>query len=401
MPIKMVFIPVLVGCFACACGDDDGGARADGGPRDSTVDRRPKDGLPPEFVKYDGPIAKIDGLPLPSNFGEPCTKATEKTACKPGSPTCIENICTVSCATKDCPDETKQVCATVEVNGIDTDLCLLRCSPNPTSNPCPKGSDTACTPESAYYTGELDVAVCWDSPCSDGKDCPVSVGTTCKPANGDKDCKTGEFCFAITTNAGKCAVAGNCSTATGLCHPHTLGKSTAKVGDPCKSDKDCGNAMFCEMEDLDTSTGLTTARNGYCSVAGCAFEKTLTFAACPTGSACNRAYYGGLCQKTCDLSDAKTCRGLTGDYLGDYECYAWNNITQNSVALADKPVCDIAPYTPCDLYKSDKLECKAFGLKGNTTTMACRNPKTGAVLTDAYDPKGLCLDTTASGPVKP
>ena len=373
----------------CACSDDDKPA-VDSAP--PAGDKGLKDGGSPEAVKWDGgPVADSGSL---SGVGFPCTKAAD---CKKESPLCVEGICTVSCETTDCPDKTKQVCASVTVNNQDQYYCLLRCTPNDTSNPCPKGSNTACTPDSVYYAEAYDEAVCWEEPCTQDADCPVDIGKTCNPTNGDKDCATGHTCSSLTATTGRCKAPGKCNTPSGLCKAHALGKAGAKIGDICKSDKDCANDQSCYLEEVDA--GITTARNGYCVKSGCTFAKTLTSAACPTGSGCNRAYYGGLCQKKCTLTDKTSCRGQAKDFLGDYECYAWDNINLGTVDVSDSPLCDLAPLTPCDIYQDDALECKDFGDATNSTKMSCRGLD-NKVKSNKFDPAGFCLDDTASGPIK-
>lgn len=375
-----------------ACSDDDNKPPADmSGPDNGWLDGS----LPP-----DGPLP--DTGPAENNVGQPCTDSTE---CKAGSPSCVLGICTVSCIADDpstestnedsCPDQAKQVCATVTVEDKEVDYCLLRCTPGETSNPCPANSDTSCHPASVAYTSTLDVSVCWDSPCAADEDCPVALVKACTQ---DADCDTAKGQFCDTLN-GNCALAGKCNTASGLCGAHTQGKAGAAIGAPCTSDIDCANDQFCDRE--VTESGVTYTRNGYCTKSGCTFDKTLTSAACPSGSGCNRGYYGGLCQRSCSLADATSCRGVSADYLGDYECYAWDNIIMGSLAYADGPLCDYAPLNTCDYWEADGLECADVGDSTNSTKMSCRDPKTNTTLTNKYDPTGLCLDDTASGALKP
>jgi hypothetical protein len=386
----------LLSCAAlalCACSDDDNPPAADTGvnPDQSQTDIG---------VQPDG--ATADSGPLEHNVGQACTANTD---CKAGSPTCVEGICTVSCVGDDpstagtnedsCPDNTKQVCSTLEINSKEVDYCLLRCTPSDATNPCPAGSGTACTPWSVAYSVTLDVAVCWETPCADDKDCPVWLEKIC---TADADCDTTKNQYCDTVN-GYCSLAGKCNTASGLCGAHTQGKVGAKIGDACKSDLDCANEMYCEREETDS--GVTYVRNGYCTKAGCVFEASLTSSKCPAGSGCNRYYWGGICQKSCTLADATSCRSNANDFLGDYECYAWDNITEGGVAYADGPLCDYATLNTCDYWQGSGLECKDVGDSTNSTNMSCRDPKTNTTLTDPFDPKGICLDDTASGPKQP
>jgi len=168
---------------------------------------------------------------------------------------------------------------------------------------------------------------------------------------------------------------------------------TCSVGTDCCSTKcsagTCAKGRPCHL----------WRRNGYCTVEGCTFSATLTSAACDLGSTCNKLYAGGLCQKKCTLKAATDCRGLTGDYLGDYECRAWNRHHYQGVTLAATPVCDFGPTVPCDWVKGFGQDCGQLADQGNPTNMSCRDLK-GNTLVDKYSAAGLCLDNTASGPVK-
>ena len=387
--VSLLCITFLVVLGACSDDDQpkvDGSATADKGT--------PVDSGSPEATKWDGGPTADTGS-TGGTVGMPCKKATD---CKKASPLCVEGICTADCDLKDCPDKNKHSCASVTVNGTDHYYCLLKCTPNDTSNPCPKGSSTACTPDSVYYAEAYDEAVCWEEPCTTNADCPVDVGKTCNPTNGNKDCAAGHACSKLTATTGRCKAPGKCNTKSGLCGAHTLGKASAKIGDLCKSDKDCANDQACYLQEV--AGGITIARNGYCVKSGCTFAKTLKSAACPAGSGCNRAYYGGLCQKKCTLKDKTSCRGKSQDFLGDYECYAWDTITLGgSLTISDMPLCDLATLTPCDINKADGLECKDFGDATNSTKMSCRGLD-NKVKANKFDPKGFCLDDTASGPIK-
>jgi hypothetical protein len=136
-------------------------------------------------------------------------------------------------------------------------------------------------------------------------------------------------------------------------------------------------------------------------VQGCEFSATLPTRACPSGSICNKLYAGGLCQRSCSLGTASTCRGASGDLLGDYECRAWDNLAMGGVPVASGPVCDHGPSMPCNLLEASKLDCTSVADKSNIfvpnpTKMGCRSLGNIA-LTNPYDPYGFCLDDTSSG----
>jgi hypothetical protein len=138
-------------------------------------------------------------------------------------------------------------------------------------------------------------------------------------------------------------------------------------------------------------------RNGYCTIDGCAFASTLTGRACPTGSHCNLLWFGGLCQKACDLSQASDCRNIATDLYGDYECRAWNYLTIGGVMVSAGPVCDFGTAVDCALFAGTTLDCSNLGDSFNTTNMACRGLDS-SIKTNKHDPTGFCLDTTTSGP---
>ena len=294
----------------------------------------------------------------------------------------------------DCPKGFK--CAEFDFGSSKPTYCLQTCTVSKTTNPCDKSSGLTCHPTSTRWTGGTN-NVCFHPACKVDKDCPVFISdATCTT---DADCtkiKTGAFC---ESSSSKCAMAGNC-TKSGLCGVHKQGKATAKVGDPCKSDADCPNNGSCMKEETGSSYIGVNNRNGYCSVPYCKYSKTLTDYACPTGSSCHQWYYGGLCFKNCTLTDAKTCRGYAKDKGGDYECYGWDNLSySSSKKVTEKPVCMSAAYWKCTTFSKSKLDCSALGVaKTDTTKMSCRNRFTGAKKTNKYDPTGVCMDNTASGP---
>lgn len=303
------------------------------------------------------------------------------------------SLCTMLCtqdnysttANEDtCPDLTKNICGKVKLSdGSTQNFCLPRCIPKDNSNDCP--SHLACHPQTASLSGLADVAVCFVPACKSSLDCPVLTSKQCSAG-----CTGNEFCETTTS---LCALPGNCQS-NGLCGPNNYGSATAKVGDPCKGDIDCGSAMRCLRQSTD-SNGNVTNRNGYCTIIGCHFT-TLTNAACPSGSTCSHLYVGGLCRRTCSLFDPTSCRNHTGDYLGDYECYAWDNFAINGQQVTTLPVCE-SPI-PCSAMGS--YGCSGLGEIFNVTDMKCRNLKTNLDTLSA-DPNGRCLDDTASGPLAP
>ena len=401
------------------------------------------------------------GVPTCSKaiVGKACTKASSGSECG-SSGTCLltssdgaSGVCTCACTPDNtstplinedtCPEATTtkySTCGKVSFqDGSTKNYCFKGCKPALGKNDC--DSPVYCDPRSGGYAGILSQAVCFFSGgCTKNTDCEVFNGKTCDTKDTTKKCTgTGEKCVALTASgtAGLCAVAGKCDVKSGICDKHTLGKSTAKVGDPCKSDLDCGGTQTCQIE-FDEKKHLADAgksctsnsdccsyscvsgtcatgapcrvrnRNGYCTTKGCSFAKTLTTAACDATSVCNILYTGGYCQKTCDLTSATGCRGndysttnTTGDYLGDYECRAWNNLSFGSTPIVAKSVCDFGETMKCTFLQASKLDCSSVGVvTTNTTKMSCRDETTGKDLTSKYDPKGLCLDNTPSGPVK-
>ncbi len=319
------------------------------------------------------------------------------------------------------------VCGTFDLAAGQASYCVKTCQPRL------KGSDCAaplrCDPRSGAVIRRHDLALClYSGRCAKDSDCPVTTGASCDSSRTPTGCKIGETCAPLYTHltAGRCTTPGKCDKASGLCGPHTLGDKSAKVGDPCKSDLDCGGHMACQME-LDESKYLLAAgkackangeccsgtcqggvcaqgrpcrvlyRSGYCATLGCTFAKTLNEATCDGGSACDILHPGGACLKTCDLKQASTCRGHKNDELGDYECRAWNHLSVGGVTIASKPVCEAGYGMPCDLLAGSGFGCSSVGLQGNPTKMSCRDDE-GAALTNKYDPAGLCLDDTVSGP---
>ena len=355
----------------------------------------------------DSAVPDID--PSAVNMGEGCDS---KKDCKAGSPDCLmysniftympaaKGICTKKCTADDpntplvdednCAKGFK--CAAFAYTSATYYYCLKTCTPSMTTNPCPASSGQTCHPASTRWGNSKDT-VCIYPACKTNKDCPVFTGTTCA---SDADCtkvKAGSFCEA---SSGKCALDGNC-TKGGICGDHKLGKTGAKVGDPCKSDLDCPNAGTCFEESTATNAIGKTFRNGYCAIMFCSYASVLPGRTCPTGSTCHRLYYGGACMKSCTLTDAKTCRSNAADKGGDYECYGWNNLQIGGTAVAKTPVCTSAATQTCDSLGTT-LNCSHLGTAtGNTTNMSCRDRHTGVKKAKANDATGVCLDDTKSG----
>ncbi len=178
---------------------------------------------------------------------------------------------------------------------------------------------------------------------------------------------------------------------------HTgLGKKTAKVGDPCKSDLDCPENGSC-IEESNTYTGSIGVawRNGYCVVRYCSWPTSLKEFACPTGSTCNMLYYGGYCFKSCNPTKAEHCRNNASDKGGDYECYNWTTWTTGGIKVAAEPLCINASSRRCDTLGTST--CESLGNKPNAQQMSCRDRYTGKAKASKTDSKGVCLDNTASG----
>jgi hypothetical protein len=371
-----------------------------GGPADTSPppnDARP-DNLPPDR----SPDRTAVDAPWPDfNMGEGCVGNSD---CKKESPICLVldparpvRICTRTCVLDNpktpgnedtCPPGF--ICGAFKVGATYEKYCLKKCAPSLTQNPCPPSSNQTCHPLSAKTTAVIDQAACLNPACRNDRDCPVYAD---KPCTLDTDCATlGATAFCSDH---ECALPGKCAP-SGLCGPHTQGKATAKVGDPCKNDLDCPGNGGC-LQEVASAYGATKPyyRNGYCTVSYCVFSKDLPEHACPQGSACNRLFNGGLCMKTCKLTAAQDCRGNTADKGGDYECYALQKVAIGSTPVAPEPICAAALTVPCDTMNAG---CAQVGDTGNPTNMSCRDPITNAAKTDAQDPTGVCLDDTASGP---
>lgn len=385
--------------LAAGCGDD-----TDPKPKDASQDKLKFDtGVEDGGADITVDTLKPDTVAAESNLGEGCAQISD---CKKGSPLCLSHpvnaslrICSRSCTPDntttplinedDCPDGF--LCASFAYTTATYNYCLKKCTPNMTTNPCPANSGTTCDPVSTRW-GALDQAVCFEPACKTDKDCPVLAAKTCTV---DGDCTsvgTDAFCDEDTY---LCARPGKC-TAGGLCGVHTYGKTGAKVGDPCSSDLDCPSNGRCLTASTSSSSIGTHYNNGYCIIAGCSFANLTEFA-CATGSTCFKLYYGGYCHKSCAMSGATDCRNIASDKGGDYECYAWNNLSIGGVSVSATPVCASAANQTCDSLGTT-LDCTSLGEQGNTTNMGCRDRYTGVKKTNAADPSGVCLDDTASGP---
>jgi hypothetical protein len=375
-----------------------------------------------------------------------------------------------TCATDaDCANYgTGFICQDGKCQG-DKSYCVHKCKPTLGTNAC--NGDLACEWDSTFDVYE---PICATRGCTDNDQCPVTTGVMCDPKKGlgsdspNPDCGPGTcllFTYknqTCTTDAdctskwpnfvcvdlgsagspakyciykeGLCAKPGKCDTASGLCDkkPAGLFKATAKVGDPCKGDTDCGETMDCSFEmdmaklgykkkgeacaadeeccsyNCEQGTcgagGLCTVRNrnGYCTVYGCEMASTLTIKACPANSECFIFIGGGgACERTCSLTDptpSTSCRGGTADLVGDYECRDWSNFTLASGGTLTKgPVCDFVHFG-CDIYADYwKTDCSFVGdSNGNPTNMKCRGYD-NQPSANQKDPDGLCLDDTAAG----
>ena len=471
----------LIFAFAMACSDDTDSKKK----KDSGIGGKDTGG-----IQLDGGTADTGGIKLDTgSTGDQgstgleggaadqktntdavkCTKAIVGKACtKAGSEcgsgaTCLltssdgsKGVCTCTCTPDNsstplinedtCPEATTtkySQCGSITLStGKKSNFCFKKCSPTLGKNDCT--SPMYCHPRSGSAIGLYGAAYCiFSGGCTKNSECYVTNGTLCDTKT--KKCTgTGETCQALTSNgtAGMCAVAGKCDVKSGICDKHTAGKSTAKVGDTCKSDKDCAGTQSCFIEfdetkylaaagkscksDSDCCSGSCVSgtcatgapcrvrnRNGYCITSGCTFAKTLTIAKCDAGSVCNSLYSGGICQKTCDMTKkgtaANSCRGndatsgtaTKGDFLGDYECRGWNNLSISGTAIVSKPVCDFGNQMKCDMLKNSSLDCSSVGAgTSNSTKMSCRGEKDNKNKSTKYDATGLCLDDTPAGPRK-
>jgi hypothetical protein len=293
-------------------------------------------------------------------------------------------------------DLSKYVCLPVPIGipATSQTYCVLRCEPTKGANTCPAG--LACDPRSTQivcgcYLGCscAFTAACVYPPCTSGLDCPVFLADSC---GGGAACKPGTTCLPVEADSTttRCAQPGMCDITSGLCAPN-LGGGKGVPGTPCKSDLDCLPQGRCDFE-RQTAAGLY-ARNGYCTIEGCTFAKTLPDRACPTGSICNGIRRpGGQCYKNCS-QPTTDCRGDPNDQYGDYECYQWYMEYPNGRLLVPPPPSTCEPVIPCTLFQALPwlpLGCAFLGkLNGyGTSDLACRDRTTGAKVGTAI---GICL----------
>jgi len=387
----------VIGCSDDGEGKQDGAIKVDAGTPDTgTTDV----GVPDQKVTADTkPDAGGAG-----NMGHGCTKSTDCTGqadrCLTMSKTKGASVCSKYCTLDDsktplvneddCPKGF--VCSKIQMTDKTyKNYCFQKCKPSFTKNPCPASSKVSCAPSSTRY-GSPGQAVCFYSACTSNKDCPVWTQTKCAI---DVECaKVAKDAFC---SSGFCARPGKC-TKGGICGVHTgVGKKTAKVGDPCKSDLDCMENGIC-LEESNSYTGAigTSYRNGYCVVRYCSWPNDLKEFACPTGSTCNMLYYGGYCFKSCNPAKTEHCRNNKDDKGGDYECYDWSGWTTQGIPITKEPICQDASTRRCDTVNSTAA-CAGLAPKGNAQKMRCRDRYTGKDMAKPKDPKGVCLDNTASG----
>lgn len=260
--------------------------------------------------------------------------------------------------------------------------CLPTCTPELGKTSCPPG--LACVPWAAELAIGGSDAFCIGTRCNSGRDCPLRLARSCKVGGAEVCLADHPEAFCAPDQAWRpdgpasCALPGRCDVASGLCRAHDRGSATARVGDPCQDDRDCGGAMECWSEEA----GLRPfPHNGYCTIVGCIFAASLPERACGADSLCFGRPSGGICYRRCDLEDAQSCRGHEPDDFGDYECYA---------AGTASPIC-MPTFISCEVDGG----CEALGLPGNPTKMRCRDPQSGTDL-PANPPQGVCLDDTSS-----
>lgn len=428
------FVAIAAAFAFTACSDDDNNTTPDGGPDpDGTIIlKEGGTGNEASVTPDQGPQCDATMIGKPCNpTANDCGNAA---ICLPFDDT--TGICTCECMPDDpntplivednCPDQAYNTCGTVPLaDGSDIGLCLKKCDPKIGANDCQ--SPISCHPMSGLEVGIYDSPVCLFPGCDADDQCQVLSSEECK-TDGTVACTdTTAKCLPREEGGldGLCVLPGKCDLTSGNCGPRENNfNADAKIGDPCQDDTECGATMACEREtdmaDYGVATGPCTengdccsgrcdattgqcqpgtcsihSRNGYCYQQFCAFD-SLTEFACPTGSICNKFYSVGLCQKSCTLDDASSCRGVTGDLNGDFECRSYNNFNQ-FFESADGPTCDWGDMVDCTVFGITDINCSFFGLgAGNDTNMRCLGLD-GADKTDPRDSTGFCLDDTASG----
>lgn len=297
-----------------------------------------------------------------------------------------------------CPNNWELSCANIAgPYGGESYYCLRRCKPQLYNNPCPDG--IACHPKDNQIDYDLQTSSCARPMCKDNRDCPVFLSKTCF---SDQDCPASYFCAEDDSASAfgglaqrRCATQGLCEQASGLCRPASLAYKNGRIGDPCTDDLQCSRGMRCVFEIVDAS-GLAYARNGYCAIEGCVFADNIDHLRCPVGSSCQRLFPGGVCYRSCEASDASTCRGFDNDSYADYECYDWSFLYLAGLdsPVADGPTCEPAIY-PCDFF-AGWADCSIIAEPGNAQNMRCRDPFSGQTLPEGSI-GGVCLDDSASG----
>jgi hypothetical protein len=379
------------------------------------------DGAPADLSETQKYCAAIIGKPCTQNGGE----------CQPYG-TCIlydhrgvcSCPCTADCSTTPenedtCPDLSRNRCA--RINGF-WQYCVQLCEPRLGVSECQ--GHLACHPHSGEIFNISILAACLRPRSESNADCPVTTTRACTTAD-PQSCPAGQTCVSVGmgATAGHCTVPGRCDPISGLCDAHTMGKASARVGDPCVADTDCAGNMTCKRE-IDTalykkgagepctgnseccsgtcthegcSSGPCMAhyRNGYCTIEGCAHGDSLAIRACPAGSRCNHLYTPSMCQKSCRMAVADDCRGQANDRYGDYECRSYANLFFNidGSPFTSGPVCDFGLFANCERFPS----CSALGETGNPTYMKCRG--LDGTLKANWSPAAFCFDNTASGPL--
>jgi hypothetical protein len=417
--------------FAMGCSDDSGNSPADGG-----VDGKitlPEAGTDSIGGGDKGPACNLTVV------GKNCANDSEcgvGARClgtyrdDPNDPATQGGICTCECTPDDpetllinedsCGTATDEyICGELELTGGQTQgFCLKRCVPELGKNNCDKR--IACDPRAGASARIFNGTVCLSPGCQTDEDCETTTAERCKTDESVKCQQAGARCLAITSGStdGICVVDGVCDTASGLCQERSAKADTfkagAKVGDPCLGDTECDANQTCLFE-FTQAGERTSFRNGYCTVPTCAFASTIPGQACPAGSHCNVLFSGGLCQKSCDMTDPTGCRGNKDDKFGDYECRNYSTLvnpdTQQPITAG--PVCDWGTDMDCNTAATiaggqfGSNPCSLFGNgQANDTNMRCRHIDTGVDLNTAgtpprYPDEGHCLDDTDSTGTKP
>lgn len=361
-----------------------------------------------------------------SKLGKACSTAADCAPMECRGFVAGQKVCACSCTVDNtqtplvnedtCPEASKGVSRCVAT--AEGGRCVKLCTPKLGSSECP--AEVACQPAGAdgLPSGK---SACIYPKCTNLAGCP-SYSTPCSTVVG---CSSNESCQAFGPNGtGRCFSQGPCDLASGICAPRAL-DGGKKIGEPCVRDDECPKNGYCEAEFDPLAHGFKNtneacaahseccsrqcvsgkcvglcwvhARNGYCTSAGCSYAGSLPAAACSSG-VCSRYYPGGRCLSSCALAST-TCRGVAGDNLGDYECRDWSQLAIAGGAVTPGPVCEWGDAVPCTALQAAALTCSVLGGSGNSTQMSCRNPFDGKVLSNPFDPGGLCLDSTASGPV--